>query len=134
MPLVRIELLRGRSREWIATLGAAVHAAMVECLGVPERDQFRVITEHDADHLQFDRGYLDVPRGDGFVLVEITLSAGRSTETKQAFYRRLAEILESRAGVRREDLLVTLVENQRDCWSFGNGEAQYVVLPRERWR
>ncbi len=134
MPLVRIELLRGRSREWIATLGAAVHAAMVECLGVPERDQFRVITEHDPEHLQFNRGYLDIARGDGFVLIEITLSAGRSTEIKQQFFRRLAELLEASPGVRREDLFVALVENQRDCWSFGNGEAQYVVLPRDRWR
>jgi phenylpyruvate tautomerase PptA (4-oxalocrotonate tautomerase family) len=134
MPLVRIELLRGRSSEWIAALGAAVHAAMVEVLGVPERDAFRVVTEHEPGRLHFDPGYLDVARTEAFVLVEIVLSAGRPTETKQRLFRRLADLVHERTGLRPEDLMVTLVENQRDCWSFGGGEAQYVVLPKERWR
>jgi hypothetical protein len=30
--------------------------------------------------------------------------------------------------------LTSLVENTREDWSFGNGEASYVVLPQERWR
>jgi phenylpyruvate tautomerase PptA (4-oxalocrotonate tautomerase family) len=134
MPLVRIELVRGRSQEWIAALGAAVHAAMVEVLGVPQRDQFRVVTEHERGRLHYSRDYLDVERSDGFVLVEIALSAGRSTEVKQQFYRRAAELVAAGTGLRKEDLMIVLIENQRDCWSFGAGEAQYVVLPRERWR
>jgi hypothetical protein len=30
--------------------------------------------------------------------------------------------------------MIHLVENTREDWSFGNGEAQYVVLPKEQWR
>jgi hypothetical protein len=26
------------------------------------------------------------------------------------------------------------VENTREDWSFGNGVAQYVVLPKEEWK
>ena len=136
MPLVRIELARGKSQEWIAALGAAVHAAMVEVLGVPQRDQFRVVTEHERGPggLWYSRDYLDVARSDAFVLVEIVLSTGRSTEVKQSFFRRTAELVEEGTGLRKEDLMIVLVENQRDCWSFGGGVAQYVVLPREQWR
>jgi hypothetical protein len=32
--------------------------------------------------------------------------------------------------VRREDVLINLVEVGKENWSFGNGEAQYVTAAR----
>jgi phenylpyruvate tautomerase PptA (4-oxalocrotonate tautomerase family) len=134
MPLVRIDLRAGKPAHHLCAIGAAVQQAMVECLNVPARDQFQVIAEHDADHLVYNPDYLDIQRSDDIVLIQITLSAGRSTEQKQAFYARLAALLREGPGLRPEDLTVSLVENTREDWSFGNGEASYLVLPRERWR
>jgi hypothetical protein len=37
----------------------------------------------------------------------------------------MAELLAKSPGVRKEDLLVNLVEVSWENWSFGNGEAQY---------
>jgi phenylpyruvate tautomerase PptA (4-oxalocrotonate tautomerase family) len=68
------------------------------------------------------------------VLVQVHLSAGRTVERKQAFYARLSELLVRDVGLREEDLAVCLVENQREDWSFGRGEASYVVIPKEHWR
>jgi phenylpyruvate tautomerase PptA (4-oxalocrotonate tautomerase family) len=84
--------------------------------------------------LQFDRHYLDIERSDQFVMVRVTLAAGRTDGAKSAFYARLAELLAERIGLRPEDLAVILVENERTDWSFGRGQASYVVLPREQWR
>jgi 4-oxalocrotonate tautomerase len=36
------------------------------------------------------------------------------------------ELLAETPGVRREDVLVNLVEVARENWSFGNGIAQYA--------
>jgi 4-oxalocrotonate tautomerase len=47
-------------------------------------------------------------------------------EQKQAFYKRTVELLAERAGVRPEDVMITLSENGPEDWSFGNGVAQYV--------
>jgi hypothetical protein len=33
-----------------------------------------------------------------------------------------------------EDVAIALVENTREDWSFGRGQASYVELPREQWR
>lgn len=134
MPLVRIDVLAPWSDEDLGHLGDAVQAALVETMGVPERDRFQVINQHQPGGLVFDRAYLDIPRSDRFVVVQVTLSAGRSTEVKQAFYRRLADLLHERVGVSTDDVAICLVENAREDWSFGRGEASYVVLPRERWR
>jgi 4-oxalocrotonate tautomerase len=134
MPIVRVDVLAGWSPDELAAIGDAIQQAMVETLGVPERDRFHVITEHDSSHFVFDRNYLDVARSDRLIFVQVTLSAGRSTDVKRAFYARLAELLSARVGLGGEDLAVSLVENQREDWSFGNGLASYLVLPREAWR
>jgi phenylpyruvate tautomerase PptA (4-oxalocrotonate tautomerase family) len=84
--------------------------------------------------LRFDRGYLDIPRSDAFVLIRVTLSAGRSVEAKQRLYASVAERLAARPGIPVEDVAVALIENAREDWSFGRGQASYVELPRERWR
>ena len=134
MPLVRIDVLQGYTAAERTSIGDCVQRAMVETLGVPERDRFQVVTEHEPESFDFNRSYLDVDRTDRFVMVAVTLSAGRSSEAKQAFYARLAELLGERIGLRAEDLAVVLTENERHDWSFGRGEASYVVIPKEQWR
>jgi 4-oxalocrotonate tautomerase len=66
-----------------------------------------------------------VKRSDQIVFVQITLSAGRKPGQKRALFKRMAELLEKSPGLRREDLLINLVETTWENWSFGNGEAQY---------
>lgn len=134
MPLVRIDLIEGKSTSYIKAIGNAIQQAMVEHLDVPVRDQFQVISEHAPDHLVYNPGYLNVERTDDIVFIQVTLSAGRTTEQKRAFYARLAELLQENPGVRPQDVTIHLVENTREDWSFGNGEAQYLVLPREQWK
>jgi 4-oxalocrotonate tautomerase len=134
MPLVTIDLLEGRSAEELETIRSAVHEAMVEVLDVPRRDRFQIITEHTARTFHFDPNYLDIDRDQRFILVRITLAAGRTTDAKRAFYRRLSELLADRVGLPPEDLAVTLIENEREDWSFGRGQASYLELPREAWR
>lgn len=134
MPLVEIDLLEGRSESELDVISDAVHEAMVAELDVPQRDRFQIITERTPARLRFDPDYLDIDRDEGFLLIRITLAAGRTTEAKQAFYRRLAGLLAERTGMRTENLAVVMIENGREDWSFGQGHASYVELPRDRWR
>jgi phenylpyruvate tautomerase PptA (4-oxalocrotonate tautomerase family) len=77
--------------------------------------------------LVYDPDYLDIERGDGFIAIQITLSEGRSVETKKAFYRCVAEDLRRELDVRPQDVFMNLVEVKKENWSFGNGIAQYVT-------
>lgn len=126
MPLVRIDLARGKTPEYRRAVGNAVHAALVQVLRVPADDRFQVIAEHGPGDIIADPGYLGIRRTPDCVLVQITLNAGRTIEAKQAFYARLAQELGQRVGLRPEDLFVSLVEVAKENWSFGNGEAQYA--------
>ncbi len=134
MPLVHIDLREGKSTSYQKAIGDAVQRAMVEHLNVPLRDHFQIIREYTPDHLIYDPHYLDIERTDDIVMIQVTLSTGRSTEQKRAFYARLMELLQESPGIRPQDVLIYLVENTREDWSFGNGEAQYLLLPKEQWR
>jgi 4-oxalocrotonate tautomerase len=127
MPLVRIDLLEGKTAEYRMQIGQVIYQAMLDVLGVPKNDRFQVITEHPAPGLQFDKEYLGIHRGDDCIFVQITLSSGRTIETKQRFYKAVADGLHDALKVRREDVFINLVEVSKENWSFGNGVAQYVV-------
>ena len=126
MPFVRIDLRRGREAGFGARVGAVVYQTMRGAFGVPADDNFQVIAEHDAGGLVYDPSYLGIARTDSVVFVQITMSQGRTVEAKKAFYRELCERLHAELGLRREDLLVNLVEVVKENWSFGNGVASYA--------
>jgi 4-oxalocrotonate tautomerase len=126
MPLVRIALREGSKPEFRRALSDSIHRAMVETIGIPEQDKFQIITEHDAGALIYDPSYLGIARSDGVVLIQITLSAGRTLEVRKALFARIVERLRERPGVRPEDVFINLVEVAKENWSFGNGIAQYA--------
>ena len=126
MPLVRIDLPQGKPPEYRQTVGDVVYEAMRATLNVPENDRFQVITEHPPGGLVIDPTYLGIERSADALMIQVTLNAGRSVELKKAFYRAVADGLHAKLGLRREDVLIQLVEVPKENWSFGNGEAQYA--------
>lgn len=126
MPLVRISMMKGRTKGFGKKVGEIVYHTMVDTINVPAKDHFQVITEHDKNSLIYDPSYLDIPRTDGVIFIQITLNEGRTVELKKAFYKAVAERLNKELGVRLEDVLINLVEVKKENWSFGNGVAQYA--------
>jgi len=126
MPLARIDVPRGRTAAFRRTVGDVVYESMLETLKVPANDRFQVISEHDAQDLLLDRSYLGVQRSSACIVIQVTLNEGRTVDQKRDFYRKVADGLHDRAGMRREDVLISLVEVRKENWSFGNGEAQYA--------
>jgi 4-oxalocrotonate tautomerase len=126
MPLVRIDLLAGKSADYRKQLGQIVYRAMLDTLNMPKDDRFQVITEHPAEGLEFDRDYLGVHRTDDCVFLQITLNNGRSVGTKQRFYKAVVDGLHEGLKLRREDVVINLIDVPKENWSFGNGIAQYA--------
>ncbi|MFJ9180565.1 tautomerase family protein [Streptomyces sp. NPDC102360] len=83
MPLVRIDMNRGRSREEIKAVTDAVHQSLVEVFKIPERDRFQLVTQHDADEIIAQDAGLGFERTPGAVMIQIFTQHGRSTEDKQ---------------------------------------------------
>ena len=126
MPLVRIDLRKGKDAAYRQEIARIIHEALVS-VGVPKNDRFQVVGEREAEDFLFDSDYLGIHRTEDLVIVQITWNEGRSTQQKQALYKAIADGLHSAVGLRREDALINLVEVKKENWSFGNGEAQYAT-------
>lgn len=125
MPLVRIDLRKGKDAAYRQAIGSVVYEALVG-VGVPANDRFQVIREYEADDFLFDSGYLGIHRTDDLVIIQITWNQGRTLDQKRALYKAIADGLHTAVGLRREDVLINLVEVNKENWSFGNGQAQYA--------
>jgi len=123
MPLIRIDLRKGKDAAYRNAIGQAVHAALVS-VGVPVDDCFQVIAEHDGDNFVYDASYLGITRTDDLVIIQVTWNEGRTTDQKKALYKAIADGLAKAPGIRPEDVFVNLVEVKRENWFFGNGIAQ----------
>lgn len=126
MPLVRITLLKGKSREHVRAIADSVHQGLVDAYGIPPDDRFQLIHQHEPDDFIFDTDYLGIHRTTDVVFIHLVAGNWRDTATKQALYRAIADRLVASPGLRREDVQIVLSSNQRDEWSFGNGMASYV--------
>jgi 4-oxalocrotonate tautomerase len=126
MPLVRIDLRKGKSPAYRKAICEAVYRAMRETFAVPDEDRFVIVNEHEAGNFNYSRTYLQIDRSDDLVIIQITANDTRTVDQKKALYRRIAELLGSDPGIRGEDVLISIVEVAKENWSFGNGIAQYA--------
>lgn len=126
MPLVRIDVNAGRSPEQISSIADAIHDAIVAEYGIPARDRFQIITEHQSGQIIAQDAGLGFERSSGVVMIQIFTQHGRTPEAKQSLYARIAEALGER-GVEGNDVFIGYVENGPEDWTFGFGRAQYLT-------
>ena len=125
MPLVRIDVIEGRSDDALRRLADTVQDVLVELFAAPERDRYQVIHEHRPGLIiALDTG-LGFERTNDVVVIQIT-QQGRDEAQKKAVYAALAERLEADCGLAPTDLVVSIVENTPADWSFGLGRAQFL--------
>ena len=126
MPLLRFDLVEGRTDAELKTLLDAAHEAMLEALKVPVRDRYQIVHEHKASRMIIQDTGLDIPRTDKIVMLQVT-SRPRGEDMKTAFYRLLTEKLKAKCGIEPTDVMVNFVINSDADWSFGHGRAQFLV-------
>jgi phenylpyruvate tautomerase PptA (4-oxalocrotonate tautomerase family) len=125
MPLVRIDIGPGHAPGFGRAVGELVFRAMLSEISVPADDKFQIISQHQADEINIPTDYLGIDYSDRIVFIQITLNQGRTTELKKKFYQRIADDLAAELGMRKQDVFISLIEVNKENWSFGNGEMQY---------
>lgn len=127
MPLVRISHVAGKSAVHRKALSHGVHQALIEAFGIVPDDYFQIVTEHaDTIELIGPKNHLGMTYSADLVMIQITATEGRSVEQKKALYAGIVERLSRDAGMRREDIIISIIDVKREDWSFGNGVAQFA--------
>ena len=126
MPLLKFDIIQGRTDEQLRTLLDGAHQAMIEAFEVPASDRYQSVSQHRPGELVLHDTGLGYTRSSNVVLLTV-ISRPRSQVQKIAFYRLLAEKLQVDCDLSPDDLIVSLVENTDADWSFGCGRAQFLT-------
>jgi len=129
MPLVRITVPHEIAADRRAALADGVHRALVDVAKAPADDRFQVLEVVPAESILFTPSYLGIPHRAPVVIVQVFMNLGRTVEVKKALYDAIAGNIAAAAPVRREDVIVNLVEVPRENWSFGGGAMSYPPTP-----
>ncbi|MGH8821449.1 MAG: tautomerase family protein, partial [Rhodoferax sp.] len=127
MPFVRAFVPQSLSDVQIRAVSQAVHQALVDAFKIPPKDRFQVITRHAPSELVCAPEYLGIEHSETVALIQITAKEGRTVEMKKHLFERIAKLIDATGAVRASDVIISLVENKEENWSFGNGIAQYAV-------
>ena len=126
MPLLRIDVIEGRSEAELKALLDAVHGATLAAFKVPERDRYQIVHEHPAAEMRIEDTGLGIPRTERIVVVQVS-TRSRSRFEKQNFYELLCQELLRYCGVKASDVVVSITQNADEDWSFGYGRAQFIT-------
>lgn len=116
MPLTRIEGRRRRADAEVQAVIEAVYRAQREALRVPEWDRQIRYVEHRPDNFHVLPG-----RSENYLLVEISLFAGRSMDAKRALYKAIVRGL-GLLGVKPDDITIVLHEVPLENWGIRGGQ------------
>ena len=113
MPLVKINLIKGKSPEYKKTVFDCVHQGLMEGLGISDWDRFQRIIE-------FDRTDFEAPaeKSDNFMIIELTLFPGRTKEQKKAAIEIITTKLVETLSIAPEDVFIIITEPPLENWGM----------------
>lgn len=114
MPLVRIEIIGGKSSEYKKQLLESVHLALEDALGIPDWDRYQRLYELESENFERPGDH-----SDRFTMIEITMFPGRTKEQKAAVYERITARLEESLSIAPSDVFIVLHEPQNENWGLG---------------
>lgn len=122
MPMTHVFMRRGKPASYRAAVLKGIHETLHKSLGVHPDAFFMTVSEHEDANFHANTTY-PLSRSPDLLLIQITLTAGRSAEDKQRFYRDLVARLETGSGVKPADVFINLIEVASENWSPGDGLA-----------
>ena len=88
MPLVKINMLKGKSPEFKKTVFDCINEGLIVSFGIVDWDRFQRIEE-------FDKPNWETPEGktENFMIIELTIFPGRSREQKKCAIEKISGLL-----------------------------------------
>jgi phenylpyruvate tautomerase PptA (4-oxalocrotonate tautomerase family) len=124
VPLVTVNLRKGRSAEEKDAIAASIQAALVRTLDVSEANRYQLFNEYDSANFRHTGGYLGITYSDQLLVIEITVRKGDDDEHKKALLAEINRNLVAAGVVDPDDVFVLITEIGDANVSFGRGLTQ----------
>ena len=116
MPLVKIEILKGKSKEYKKAIMDGVHSALVEAFKIPANDRNQQLYELDAENFEFSDN-----KSDQLTSIELVVFRGRSVDAKKNLYSAIVNNLKNNPGINGNDILIVINEPPMENWGIRGG-------------
>lgn len=113
MPLVRIEIIKGKSVDYKKEMLDAVHTALMNAIQIEDWDRFQRLYEIE-DEL-FERSE---SKTDKFTMIELTMFQGRTKEQKERIYEEIVKELYERLEIQATDVFIVIHEPPNENWGL----------------
>ncbi len=114
MPIVKVEMLKGKSPEYKKTLLDCIHGGLVDSIGIGDWDRFQRIIEYNRNDFEFPSF-----KSDDFMIIELTIFPGRTKEQKKKVIETITGNLKSRLSIDPADVFIIMTEPPLDNWGLG---------------
>lgn len=119
MPLIRIEILKGKDASYKKTLLDAVHDALAAAIGIPDWDRFQRLYELEPEC--FERA---PEKTDHFTMIEITMFPGRTKAQKARIFEEITKELYTRLGINNGDVFIVIQEPPNENWGLAGKQRE----------
>lgn len=117
MPLVKVEILKGKTREYKQALLDGIHAALVDSLAIPDSDRNQRLYELERENFEVSAG-----KTENVTLIELLLFPGRSVEAKKRLFQEIVRRLGENPGIAGNDILIVISEPPGENWGIRGGK------------
>ena len=117
MPLVKINMLKGKSQEYKKTVFDCIHQSLITAFQIQDWDRFQRIEE-------FDKCNFEIPEGktDNFMIIEFTVFPGRTKEQKKCLIETVTATLGEKLSIAPTDIFITIIEPPLENWGMGGNQ------------
>ena len=119
MPLVRVDIIKGKTEEYKAKLLNCIHEGLVESIGIESWDRFQRVVEIDKQDFE-----TSPEKTDDFMIIEITMFKGRTKEQKKALIQKVTSNLVNELNIKATDVFIVISEPPNENWGFAGNQKE----------
>ena len=114
MPLVKVNMIKGKSLEYRKTVLDCIHVGLMESIGIEDWDRFQRIIEIPKEDFE-----TAPEKTDDFMIIELTLFPGRTKEQKKKAIEVITSRLKDKLGIAPTDVFIVINEPPLENWGMG---------------
>ena len=114
MPLVRVDMIKGKPVEYKKTVLNCIHEGLMESIGIEDWDRFQRIVEIPREDFETAPG-----KTDDFMIIELTMFPGRTKEQKGDAIKAITSRLVDSLGIVPTDVFIVINEPSLENWGMG---------------
>ncbi len=113
MSQIKIYALSSTIQQHRQQLSAAIHEALVSALSYPAEKKFQRFIALNAEDFIYP-----ADRSQNYIIIEISMFEGRSTESKKSLMRTLFANIQAQCGIAPQDVEITIFETPKHNWGI----------------